>query len=284
MTSKLKKKDFFKAFSEIHHRKEKIVVIQSGILSFAKYLNCKVSEIPNYLIEIIFEYFGSETTILFPSFTSNFASTRKYDLYLSKPDTGILPTYCLKNNLMKRTSQPLTSFLVKGPLQDKILKIKCKTSWGEKSIYGWLQKNNALWIALGIDWSKGCAFFHRSEEFMKVPYRYFKTYKGQLYKNGRKLGVCKETKYSYSLRVKPKFDFFTWIKSLDGTKGIKKSSNKKLLLQSISVRNILKAGKIFLSNDPYGLIKNKLEIKNWVKNNKLNEINSLPKDERSNLN
>ena len=68
------------------------------------------------------------------------------------------------------------------------------------------------------------------------------------------------------------------------TKGIKKSSNKKLLLQSISVRNILKAGKIFLSNDPYGLIKNKLEIKNWVKNNKLNEINSLPKDERSNLN
>ena len=45
MTEKLKKKDFFKAFSEIHHRKEKIIVIQSGILSFAEHLECEISQI-----------------------------------------------------------------------------------------------------------------------------------------------------------------------------------------------------------------------------------------------
>ena len=66
----LTKKDFFHAFSDIHEKKDKIEVIQSGILSFAKYLDCKISQIPNYLIEIIFEYFGSDTTILFPSFTA----------------------------------------------------------------------------------------------------------------------------------------------------------------------------------------------------------------------
>ena len=173
----LTKKDFFHAFSDIHEKKDKIVVIQSGILSFAKYLDCKISQIPNYLIEIIFEYFGTDTTILFPSFTAVYAQTRKYDLFLSKPDTGILPNYCLQNKLMERTKQPLTSFLVAGPLKNTILKIKCKTSWGDESIYGWLQRNNALWVALGVDWSKGCAFFHRSEEYMKVPYRYFKKYR-----------------------------------------------------------------------------------------------------------
>ena len=278
------KKDFFDAFSEVHEKKENLVVIQSGIVSFAQHINCNILKIPNYLIEVIFEYFGSETTILFPSFTSNFAKTKKYDLFFSKPDTGILPTYCLKNDLMKRTKQPLTSFLVKGPLEREILRIKCETSWGENSIYGWLQRNNALWIALGVDWSKGCAFFHRSEEFMKVPYRYFKTYRGKLFNNNKNLGECEETKYSYSLRVKPKFDFFTWIKSLYDTNGVRKSSNKRLLLQSINVKNILEAGKNFLSDDPYGLIENKLEIKNWVKNDKLDEINSLPEDERSILN
>ena len=284
MVEKLKKKDFFKAFDEIHDRKEKIVVIQSGVLSFAEYLECTTSEIQKYLIEIIFEYFGSDTTILFPSFTSNFAKTKKYDLFFSKPDTGILPTYCLKNDLMKRTKQPLTSFLVKGPLQKEILNIKCKTSWGEESIYGWLQKKNALWIAMGVDWSQGCAFFHRSEEFMKVPYRYFKKYKGEIFNREKKIGLCEETKFSYSLKVKPVFDFYTWIKWLYDTKEVRKSSNNKFILESVNVNFILEAGKSFLTHDPYGLVKNKLEVKNWVKNDKLNEINNLPKNEQTNLN
>ena len=284
MIKELKKKDFFNAFDEVHNKEEKIIVIQSGILSFAEYLECEVSQIQKYLIDIIFEYFGKHTTILFPSFTASFARTKKYDLFLSKPDTGILPTYCIKKKLMKRTRQPLTSFLVSGPLENEILEIKCKTSWGDESIYGWLQKKNALWIALGVNWSKGCAFFHRSEEFMKVPYRYFKSYKGDMFNNGKKIGVCEETKFSYSLNVKPIFDLYTWIDWLYDTKQVRKSFNKKLILESVKVNSILEAGKNFFSYDPYGFIKNKLEVKNWVKNDKLNEIKNLPKNEQTNLN
>ena len=60
--------------------------------------------------------------------------------------------------------------------------------------------------------------------------------------------------------LKPVFDFYTWIKWLYDTKGVRKTSNKKLILESINVNDILESGRNFLSYDPYGLIKNKLEI------------------------
>ena len=77
-----------------------------------------------------------------------------------------------------------------------------------------------------------------------------------------------------------------WIrlKWLYETKEVRKSSNKKFILEAVKVNFILEAGKNFFSYDPYGFIKNKLEIKNWVKNDKLDEIKNLPKNEQTNLN
>ena len=56
------------------------------------------------------------------------------------------------------------------------------TTWGEGSVFEWLEKKNARWVAFNLNWERGCAFAHRSEELCKVPYRFYKTFYGKMYK------------------------------------------------------------------------------------------------------
>ena len=45
-----------------------------------------------------------------------------------------------------------------------------------------------------------------------MPYRYYINYYGKLFNNGKYIKNIKEKKYSYSLKVKPKFNFDIWPK------------------------------------------------------------------------
>ena len=78
----------------------------------------------------------------------------------------------------------------------EISKIKYETSWGKKSLFEWLSKKNARICVLGVPWNKGCSYLHRYEELNMVPWRYFKTFEGKLYQFGKKIGECREKKYS----------------------------------------------------------------------------------------
>ena len=49
---------------------------------------------------------------------------------------------------------------------------------------------------MGVPWNKGCSYLHRYEELNKVPWRYFKTFKGEMFDKGKKIGTCMERKYS----------------------------------------------------------------------------------------
>lgn len=269
-------------FSQVFPDDERPIVIQSGLWSLIKNLDCKKQDAKKYLLEFILEYFDNRT-ILMPSFTPNFPVTKKFDIYLSRPSTGLLPTYAIKEKIMTRTLQPMTSFIVRGKDEKEVHKIKCKTVWGEESILGWLEKKNAIWCTLGLPWSIGCAFFHRAEEIMKVPYRYFKKYNGKLYNNGKFLGNISETKYSYSKIVKPIFNFESWPKYLYKTNKVNISNSKNFHIETASTKIIVNAALNFFSTDIYAFVKNKKEVSEWVKNQKNDEIENLDKNEKVNF-
>lgn len=271
-----------KIFLEVFPDDDRPVVIQSGLWSLIKILDCKQQESTKYILEFIINFF-SNRTLLMPSFTPTFPVTKKFDIYLSKPSTGLLPSYAIKERLMTRTLQPMTSFIVRGNQEKEIHKINCKTVWGTESILGWLEKKDAIWCALGLPWSIGCAFFHRSEEIIKVPYRYYKKYNGKLYDNKKFLGDISEIKYSYSKNVKPIFDFETWPKYLYKTNKVKVSKEKNFLIETASTKTIVNAALNFFSNDIYGFVKNKKEVSRWVKYEKKNEIEKLSNDEKVNF-
>ena len=118
--------------------------------------------------------------IALPSFTFSFCKTGQYSHLKSKSETGIFSEWAYKflGNCI-RTHHPIYSYVVVGNDLDlfKNLENKSFSAWGEGSIFAIFEKENAIQIMLGCDWGS-CTQIHRYEELQKVPYRYFKEFKG----------------------------------------------------------------------------------------------------------
>lgn len=263
-------KDFIKSLEKVSDGSDEIFVFQSQIWETCFKYKIAAKDASKIILNAI-EDFCHNKTILFPSFSNDIVKYKKFDLTKSLPYTGILPSYCLKSKKFKRTFSPLHGFLVKGPKSKEILNLKQFSTWGKNSVFEWLEKKNARWIAINLKWSEGCAFYHRSEELAKVPYRYYKNYYGKLLNNGKFIRNIKEKKYSYSLKAIPKFDLSLWAKSFKKEDTLEFFYNDGIKLRSALTKIITKRCVEFFNNDPYGSIINKHQVKKWVKDEKIKE-------------
>ena len=264
-------KDFIKALGGVIENSDEIVVFQSQFWKTCLEYKITAENISKIVLNAI-EDFCHNKTILFPAFSNDIVKYKKFDLIKSLPTTGILPCYCLRSKKFKRTFSPLHSFLVKGPKSNEILNLKQFSSWGKNSVYEWLEKKNARWVAINLKWSEGCAFYHRSEELAKVPYRYYINYYGKLLSNGKFIKNIKEKKYSYSLKVKPRFNYNSWPKCFKKKDTLEFFCNDGIKLRSALTKTITKRTLEYFNNDPYVAIINKDQVKKWVKNEKKKEM------------
>lgn len=268
----LNEKDFYKAFKEVISKKDKVIVVYSSLYNFILNINFKNKNIPKTLLDILEKIVTKKRTLILPAFSANsFLKENKFDIKKSIDKIGILPKEALKRNYF-RTIQPLHSYFVYGKDRKIVKKLKNYTSWGDSSILGYMKKKNARICTFGLPWNKGCAYLHRFEESFLVPWRYFKLYKGPLYSNGKKIGHCFENKYSSPLNNILKYDFKPFIRYIKSSKSYRKSSNRSLNLESIKASCIDKIGNKIFSNNPWIIVKNKKDIKEWIKKNKEKEI------------
>ena len=181
-------KDFIKALGEVIENSDEVIVFQSQIWQTCIEYKIAAKNVAKIMLNAI-EDFCHNRTILLPSFSNDIIKYKKFDLTRSIPYTGMLPKYCLKKGKFKRTFSPLHGFLVKGPGSKEILNLRQFSTWGKNSVFEWLEKKNARWVTINLKWSEGCAFYHRSEELTKVPYRYYLNYYGKLMNNGKRLFI-----------------------------------------------------------------------------------------------
>ncbi len=118
--------------------------------------------------------------IALPSFTFSFCKSGQYSHLETKSETGVFSEWAYKyldNSI--RTQHPIYSYVVVGNDLSlfKDLKKQSSSAWGEGSIFSIFERENAIQIMLGCDWGS-CTQIHRYEELQKVPYRYFKKFKG----------------------------------------------------------------------------------------------------------
>ena len=249
-------KDFEKGLKKILAFDDEIIVFQTQIFKTCLFYNLSGQKVSKEILRILEKKFKNKT-ILLPSFSNDLAIKKKYDEILSIPNTGIIPTTALKSKKYFRTSSPLHSFLVKGPLVKEIKKLNPQTTWGTGSVFEWLEKKNARWVSLNLEWSSGCALHHRSEEICRVPYRFFKKYNGMYYINKKFIKRIVEKKYSYSLKKKPIFDYTKWPKFLKKKDTVNIFLNEGLKFRTSLARVIIKRSCEFFRRDPYGSVKNK---------------------------
>ena len=286
MGNKLSEQDFYNALKDVILPDDEVIVIYAGIWSFAYNFNGDVRKIPDMMLDIIEDVVGKERTLLFPAFcASHFVKHGEFDLTRTPPsESGILSKYALKRNGYVRTYQPLHGFIVKGPRAQEILDMPCTSSWGRDSVLAWMGDMNARILALGLPLHKACSYFHKIEEELRVPYRYFKSFTGVMYDEGNLIGPCKEVKYSYSLNCPLDYDFSIITSQLYKQNVILSSQNPMVPLKSILTSEIDIACHAVFDNDHYAAVVNKKEVKEWVKNGKQAEINALSLENSSDKN
>lgn len=258
--------DLKKLLLKIYKLNDEVIVFQTDVLNTSLFYKKNPIYVANKIISLIEKIFNNKT-ILFPAFSNDLVNKKKYDIVKSSINTGLIPKLLLKKNYY-RTFSPLHSFLVKGSKIDEIKKLKQITTWGKGSVFEWLEIENARWVAFNLNWEKGCAFAHRSEEICKVPYRFYKTFYGKLYKNGKFIKKIAEKKYSNYKRIKLVKDNISAYKVLEQKKSITFFINKGLFAKSALTQDITKYNSLFLKKNIFGRIANKKEVIKWLKKNK----------------
>ena len=259
--------DFKKCFEKVTESSDDVIVIQSQIIPIASYYKISgkkiLEEIYNFIIDL-----SKYKTVMLPAFSDDIIKFKKFDLMLSKCNTGSLPNYCIEKKEFKRNLSPLHSFIAYGPRANEIVNLKQDTTWGKGSVFEWIEKNNSRWIALNLEWRSGCALHHRAEELTRVPYRFFKKYHGSLYLNKNYVSEITETKYSYSLDVIPNFDYSIWPNFFKKNDTLYYKVNNGIKMRSALAKIIVQRSMEFYLNDPYLSIINKENVQRWVESKK----------------
>ena len=213
------------------------IVVHSGLTGLRRLAPPR--EIPRLICKAL-----GNTAVIMPAYTFSFARTKRFDLS-DKPTTGAI---C--NEFMKwasRTIAPMNSYLTKWCVE--ILALPQTTAWGRDSVMGWLYRNDATFVSLGVSTVKSCSYFHHAEEMLQVPYRYYKTFKGNAYSHGNLVGPCSETMFVGPRGVP--YDFKAVIADrLLEERGLK---TRRPYMEIIRVMDIVDVAEECLREDPYSL-------------------------------
>lgn len=170
-----------KALIELKIPKYSTIIIHSSLFKLGV-IDGGVESI--YLL--IKKVFDDTYTIIMPTYTFSFAKSRTWSCLETKSETGVLTEYMRNISNGNRTLNPFHSVCIQGPQTDKLLESNSDSSFGKNSVYEKLYQTNAYNLSIGSEFIGGATFCHYAEELFKVPYRFYKSFPGNVYdKNGQ---------------------------------------------------------------------------------------------------
>jgi aminoglycoside 3-N-acetyltransferase len=259
---------------------DEVVVVFSGLWSFGHRLGVSPPDVPAAVLDVLLEAVGDRTLVL-PAYTNAFPRTKVFDLRRSQPETGVLPKYALTNGQFHRTANPMDSYLTFGLKSNEILHRKETTLWGDDSVMAWFGQVNARILVLGEPWHRACAFYHRAEELIRVPYRYYKRFNGSLVDIDDSRRPCSTVMYVRPLQQPIVWDHTKIQPILMHKKVIAVSGDPDIPVQSARAGDVLDACLELLTEDPYAYVVNSDDLKNWIVNGGMRrEIDDLPYEQR----
>lgn len=133
----------------------------------------------NKIIDELMDMVGEEGNLLFPVFSWDFCRGKGFDIRNTKSTCGSLTEVARKRPEFKRTKHPMYSFMVWGKDQDYLCSLENVDSWGEDTIFEWLDTVDAKCLSLGVHTLYGFTGSHHMEQKVGVTYRYNKYFTGE---------------------------------------------------------------------------------------------------------
>lgn len=131
-------------------------------------------------------------TLILPTFTYSFCREEPFDVVESPSTVGVLTERFRRLPGVRRTTDPLFSTAVRGPLpaewEDRLYSIRDTDAFGEQSVFAYLRSVNAKLLFFGVGFGYA-TFVHHVEQRLGVPYRYAKDFHGVVRDGGVEVPV-----------------------------------------------------------------------------------------------
>ncbi|EDF9389126.1 acetyltransferase [Campylobacter coli] len=187
-------KDLIDAFYQLGIKRGDILCVHTELMKFGIPLLSR-NEFLQTILNCFFEVIGQEGTLIMPTFTYSFCKNEVYDKVHSKGKVGVLNEFFrTSGGGVRRTSDPIFSFAVKGAKADIFLK-ENSSCFGKDSVYEILTREGGKFMLLGLNY--GHALTHYAEERNTSFCRYFKEFKGFVIDE---LGQKREKRINYYVR------------------------------------------------------------------------------------
>lgn len=160
------------------------LVIYTGLWTLAQSFSTKGEVLVRSLTEFLMNRFQDRPAILMPTYTNGFQDGF-LNLDTSPATTGMVNERFRLSSETFRNRSAFFSFAMKGKLAPELAELRPKESWGPGSLFEWIELENAQILLLGVPLQM-CSFLHRFEWKAKVPYRYNKSFSGEIFIRGKK--------------------------------------------------------------------------------------------------
>jgi aminoglycoside N3'-acetyltransferase len=230
------------------------VVIYSSIWPLMNVAKRKDREFVSDLLNKLFEVFEGRT-LLMPTFARGFQDG-VCNLDQQKSSTGVLTEAFRVHPDSRRTKSAFFPFSYIGDEKGELDKLVSKHSWGENSIYEWMEINDVDFLMLGTD-ATHCSYLHRLELLAKevINYRYDKDFEGTMILEGKEFPF-KETLYVRRLDP-PVVNDFRILESHMKEMGMKESDFEGVRITGYTAKQLKDAILPIIQKDPFYTVKNK---------------------------
>lgn len=192
-------------------------------------------------------------TVALPAFTFSFCGGKPFSLAESASETGIYADWLLANMAEAvRTPHPIYSFAAIGPRAAEIAACPSTTAFGDDSPFGLFEREGATVVMLGAGWEY-CTSFHRCEEKAGVPYRYQKSFDGQVDLGGGAVAGS-ATMFVRDLAIDPINDFSPAVSSLRSAGEIATAPAFRGIVEAVGADALAGVGASDLARDPFAYV------------------------------
>lgn len=175
------------------------------------------SQNPAEIFEAIWEVLDYNGTLVFPTYSfSSWTQNKIFNSEETITDTGILANLFFRKNEVYRTIQGNHSIAIWGELKDKVAKDWVTTSFSKNSAIFQTVIYDFKNLIIGTPLASGCSIFHCVEEIEQVPYRFFKSFLGNVEHKG----------------VRKEFDFKMYVRDLSYKVDLNKAETTVASLKS----------------------------------------------------
>ena len=251
---KFNETDVISGLNRIFSHSESIVLIHSAL----NRLPVRMEQCKTQLLNCLSSWSSQGKTILIPTFTFEFTKTGIFNKDIKNAEVGVLGNWVLDLDISSRTSHPIYSFAVLGPLKEQILTCDTHECFGVGSALNYIFESRVTILMLGAGW-ESCTLFHCLEEKAEVPYRYMKTFEGEIIKGGSKEEISTRMFVrDETLGVKNKFSVL-----IDNLEDNIFKSPEFPYCQSINGSSLKEIGTRMFSEDPLCCIEDQQRV-SWL--------------------